>query len=77
MGAMDRTAARARFDYTCIPDLPPSVYVAPLRKPDGLGDDWLEPAQRRYGAAEHRIWDELYARQIALMPAGALCRCRC
>ena len=60
-------------DYTQIPDLASSVYVAPLRKPAGLGDDWLEPAQRRYTAAEHRIWDELYARQIELMP-GHACR---
>ena len=42
-----------QFDYTRIPDLPASVYVAPLRKPAGLGDDWLEPAQRRYSAEEH------------------------
>jgi phenylalanine-4-hydroxylase len=59
------------IDYTRIPALPESVYVAPLRKPAGLGEDWLEPAQRVYGPAEHRIWDELYARQMALMPGRA------
>ncbi|MEZ5475637.1 MAG: phenylalanine 4-monooxygenase [Steroidobacteraceae bacterium] len=61
------------FDYSRIPDLPPSVYVAPLRKPAGLADDWLESAQRRYTTDEHRIWDELYARQMKLMPNRA-CR---
>ena len=59
------------FDYTRIPPLPPSVYVAPLKKPAGVGDDWLEPAQRRYSAEEHRIWDDLYERQMKLMPGHA------
>jgi hypothetical protein len=67
-------AMSTAFDFTRIPDLPPTVYVAPLRKPDGLGADWLEPAQRRYSAAEHRIWDDLFARQIELMP-GRACSC--
>ena len=62
-----------QFDYTRIPELPASVYVAPLRRPAGVGDDWLEPAQRRYSAEEHRTWDDLYARQIELMP-GHACR---
>jgi phenylalanine-4-hydroxylase len=59
------------FDYSRIPALPPEVFVAPLRKPVGLGDDWLEPAQRAYSAEEHRIWDGLYARQMALLPGRA------
>ncbi|MGA0027276.1 MAG: phenylalanine 4-monooxygenase, partial [Steroidobacteraceae bacterium] len=59
-------------DYTRIPPLPDSVFVAPLRKPDGLGADWLEGAQRRYTAEEHRIWDELYERQMKLV-AGRAC----
>ena len=62
-----------RFDFTRIPPLPPAVYVAPLQRPAGLGEDWLEPAQRRYSAAEHRIWDELFDRQMKLMP-GHACR---
>jgi phenylalanine-4-hydroxylase len=36
----------SEFDYARIPDLPASVFVAPLQKPAGLADDWLEPAQR-------------------------------
>ncbi len=60
-----------RPDYTRIPALPGSVFVAPLRKPDGLGEDWLEGEQRRYSADEHRIWDELYERQMKLMPGRA------
>ena len=61
------------FDYSRIPALPPEVFVAPLRKPAGLGEDWLELGQRDYSAAEHRIWDDLYARQMALLP-GRACR---
>ena len=63
----------ADFDYSRIPPLPSEVFVAPLRKPAGLGEDWLEPAQRDYSAAEHRIWDDLFARQMALLP-GRACR---
>jgi phenylalanine-4-hydroxylase len=59
------------FDYTRIPDLPAAVFVAPLKRPAGVGDDWLEPAQRNYSAAEHVIWDQLYERQIRLMPGYA------
>ncbi|MFM8518391.1 MAG: phenylalanine 4-monooxygenase [Nevskiaceae bacterium] len=60
-------------DYTCIPALPAEVFVAPLRKPAQLGADWLEPSQRDYSADEHRLWDELFARQMRLLP-GRACR---
>jgi phenylalanine-4-hydroxylase len=58
-------------DYTKIPLLPPDVFVAPLKRPAGLAPDWLEPRQRSYGAAEHRIWDHLFERQCALLPGRA------
>jgi phenylalanine-4-hydroxylase len=61
------------FDYRRIPALSPEVFVAPLRRPAGLGDDWLEPAQRDYGTAEHQLWDELFSRQMRLVPQRA-CR---
>lgn len=59
------------FDYSHIPPVPDSVFVAPLRRPAGLGDDWLEPNQRDYSSAEHAIWDDLYARQMRLLPQRA------
>ncbi len=65
-------AMAATPDYSRIPPLPDSVFVAPLRKPDALGADWLEGAQRRYTADEHCIWDELYERQMKLV-AGRAC----
>ena len=67
-GAMDKPTVPASFDYSRIPDMPASVFVAPLKRPPGLGDDWLEPAQRKYSVAEHRTWDELS------ISAAAACR---
>ena len=58
-------------DFTTLPDLPGDVFTAPLKKPAHLGDDWLEPAQAEYSAAEHAIWDELFARQMAVLPGRA------
>lgn len=60
-------------DYAHIPRLPADVFVAPLSKPAYLGADWLEPSQRDYLADEHRLWDELFARQMRLLPERA-CR---
>jgi len=60
-------------DYRIIPEVPTSVNVAPLKRPAGLGEDWLEPIQRRYCADEHRIWDDLYERQMKLI-SGRACR---
>ncbi len=35
--AMDKPTVPASFDYSRIPDMPASVFVAPLKKPSG---DW-------------------------------------
>ena len=59
------------FDFSRIPATPPSVYVAPLQRPSHVGEDWLESQQRRYGADEHRLWDELFERQLRLIPGRA------
>ncbi|MGE0597282.1 MAG: phenylalanine 4-monooxygenase [Hyphomonadaceae bacterium] len=62
------TAAPARH---ALPDLPPGAFSAPLIKPAHVGEDWLEAAQRVYTADDDAIWDELYARQMALLPDRA------
>jgi len=37
--------------------------------PPGAAPDWTVPQDRsRYGADEHALWDELFARQAALLP---------
>jgi phenylalanine-4-hydroxylase len=58
-------------DFSRIPDVGEGVFTAPLQKPKGLGADWLEPKQRVYTKDEHALWDELYARQMALLPNRA------
>ena len=62
---------RARTDYSQLPDMGHAVFTAPLQRPGHLGEDWLEPAQRVYSPDENAIWDELYARQMALLPGRA------
>ncbi|MFM6829809.1 MAG: phenylalanine 4-monooxygenase, partial [Novosphingobium sp.] len=59
------------FDYARLPELPAGVYTAPLRRPAHIGEDWLEPAQHAYSPAEHAIWDDLYARQMDVLPGRA------
>lgn len=58
-------------DYTRIPDLPESLFVAPLTRPPYLGEDWLEPDQRRYTSEEHGIWDDLFRQQMDILPGRA------
>lgn len=59
------------IDYTRIPEPADDTFTAPLNRPLGLADDWLEPTQRIYTADEHALWDELYARQMRLLPGRA------
>lgn len=58
-------------DYARIPALPANVFTAPLKKPEQVGADWLEPAQRVYTKEEHAVWDDLFARQMELLPGRA------
>ena len=58
-------------DFAELPPLPGDVFTAPLRKPPHLGEDWLEPAQRDYADDEHAIWNELYERQMDILPGRA------
>lgn len=67
---MSDTATLA-VDYTRLPELGPEVFVAPLKRPAHVGDDWIEPAQTAYTAEDHAIWDELFARQLQVLPGRA------
>lgn len=58
-------------DYSRLPDLADNIFTAPLRRPDHVGEDWLEPAQREYSSAEDAIWDELFARQMDVLGGRA------
>lgn len=51
--------------------MPDDVFTAPLKKPGHVGDDWLEPAQTRYTSEDDAIWDDLFARQMSVLPGRA------
>lgn len=65
------TLADPDIDYAALPNLPADVFTAPLAKPPHLGDDWLEPAQTVYSSQQHAIWDDLFARQMDILPGRA------
>ncbi|MGY6550629.1 MAG: phenylalanine 4-monooxygenase [Erythrobacter sp.] len=58
-------------DFTRLPDLPADVFTAPLVRPAHVGADWLEPAQTRYSSEDHAVWDDLFARQMEVLPGRA------
>lgn len=68
---MSDAATVAEPDYTRLPDPGPQVFTAPLKRPAHVGADWLEPAQTVYSSDENAIWDELYARQMKVLPGRA------
>ncbi len=68
---MSSTAAPIEPDFTRLPEPGPAVFTAPLKRPAHVGEDWLEPAQTAYTAADHAIWDDLFARQMKVLPGRA------
>ena len=64
-------AAPALTDYTRLPDMGRAVFTAPLVRPAGLSEDWLEPAQHSYSSDEDAVWDALFARQQQVLPGRA------
>ena len=58
-------------DFTLLPQLPADVFTAPLKKPAHVSDDWIEPRQTRYSAEQDQIWNELFARQMQVLPGRA------
>ncbi|MGB7374278.1 MAG: phenylalanine 4-monooxygenase [Pontixanthobacter sp.] len=60
-----------RTDFTALPEMSADIFTAPLHKPAHLGADWLEPKQADYGVEDHAIWDELFARQMGILPGRA------
>lgn len=58
-------------DFTILPDGDPAVFTAPLQRPAHIGEDWMEPQQRVYSGEEDAIWNDLYARQMDVLPGRA------
>ncbi|MXP37843.1 phenylalanine 4-monooxygenase [Erythromicrobium ramosum] len=47
------------------------VFTAPLAKPAHVGADWLESAQTAYTAEDDAVWNDLFARQMEVLPGRA------
>lgn len=58
-------------DFARLPDMPAEVFTAPLQKPAHVGEDWLEPSQTVYSSEEDAIWNDLFARQMEVLPGRA------
>lgn len=58
-------------DFGALPQVPADVFTAPLHRPGHVGEDWLERRQREYSADENTIWDDLFARQMEILPGRA------
>ena len=58
-------------DYAILPDVPDNVFTAPLQRPAHVGEDWLEPAQTEYTSEDDAVWDDLFARQMEVLPGRA------
>ena len=65
------TQAITEQDFSRLPEMPEEVFTAPLRRPDHLGEDWLEPKQTEYDSQDDAIWDDLFARQMEVLPGRA------
>ena len=65
------TLAEPEQDFTRLPEMPEGVFTAPLKRPDHLGEDWLEPKQTEYDSDDDAIWDDLFARQMEVLPGRA------
>ena len=65
------TLAEPDTDFSRLPEMPDDVFTAPLKKPDHVGDDWLEPAQTQYSSDDDAIWNDLFDRQMKVLPGRA------
>jgi len=68
---MSDPATLAEPDFTHLPAPDPAVFTAPLKRPAHIGMDWIEPQQHAYSAAEDAVWNDLYARQMDILPGRA------
>lgn len=71
MPVLLETVSGTLTDYARLPDLPADVFTAPLRRPPHVGEDWLEPSQTIYSADDNHVWDDLFARQLQILPGRA------
>ena len=65
------TLADPQTDFTQLPEMQGDVFTAPLKRPGHVGDDWLEPKQTAYDSEDDAIWNDLFARQMEVLPGRA------
>ena len=65
------TITQTKNDFVALPEVPADVFTAPLRRPAHVGEDWLEPKQRDYSFDEDAIWNDLFERQMDILPGRA------
>jgi phenylalanine-4-hydroxylase len=65
------TLAEPEQDFSRLPELDEAVFTAPLKKPAHVGHDWLEPRQTEYSSEDDAIWNDLFARQMGVLPGRA------
>ncbi|MCX9147538.1 phenylalanine 4-monooxygenase [Erythrobacter sp. WG] len=65
------TLADPQPDFATLPEMAAEVFTAPLARPAHVSEDWLEPAQTAYTAEDHAVWDDLFARQMEVLPGRA------
>lgn len=58
-------------EFSALPVVPEGVFTAPLKRPAHVGEDWLEPAQREYSSEDDAIWNDLFERQMDVLPGRA------
>ncbi|PKB14887.1 phenylalanine 4-hydroxylase [Novosphingobium kunmingense] len=68
---MSPTSIISPPDFSRLPAGDPTVFTAPLQRPAHIGEDWIEPEQHIYSGDEDAIWNDLYARQMDLLPGRA------
>lgn len=65
------TFVKTEQDYSVLPHMPDDVFTAPLKRPSHVGEDWLEPAQTVYDSEDDAIWNDLFTRQMDILPGRA------
>ena len=65
------TIIQPESDFSALPEVDGEVFTAPLTRPDHIGEDWLEPAQREYDSDDDAVWNDLFDRQMDVLPGRA------
>ncbi|RIV83844.1 phenylalanine 4-monooxygenase [Aurantiacibacter zhengii] len=66
-----RETAHQGQDFSTLPEVSNDVFTAPLKRPGHVTEDWLEPQQTQYTSEDDAIWDDLFARQMNVLPGRA------